>query len=164
MLLLVTESEVQSFWLLDSLIGDKVPSSMPVCLSTVYRALIIYHLGYYTAGMTGLEVDHFVLQTLLQSVDAILVRSRFVSVTCCCACRKRTPRLIERLKQLKIDIQVLTSRWFICLFVDALPVEVRGWAVSQTDRQTDTHSLILFRLYFEFGIVSSLKATKSFSV
>jgi hypothetical protein len=110
MLLLVTGSEVQSFWLLDSLLGNKVPST------------------YYTAGMTGLEVDHFVLQTLLQSVpwNGLLL----LSVRCCyCACRKRTPRFLERLKQLNIDIQVMTSRWFICLFVDALPVETlfRVW-------------------------------------
>jgi hypothetical protein len=130
MLLLVTGSEVQSFWLLDSLLGNKVPSSMPImlCLCKQYRALTLFHLAYYTAGMTGLEVDHFVLQTLLQSVpwNGLLL----LSVRCCyCACRKRTPRFLERLKQLNIDIQVMTSRWFICLFVDALPVETlfRVW-------------------------------------
>ncbi|XP_062522123.1 growth hormone-regulated TBC protein 1-like [Corticium candelabrum] len=89
-LLLVTKNEEQSFWLLDSLIGHRVPSS------------------YYSTGMEGLQTDHFVLHSLLL---------------------KRTPRLVGHLQQHQIDLQVVTSRWFICLFVDVLPIEtlLRVW-------------------------------------
>jgi len=59
-------------------------------------------LDYYTAMMTGLRVD-------LRVLDSLVV--------------EYLPNLHQHLTRLSIDLSPITMNWFLCLFVNTLPVE-----------------------------------------
>lgn len=58
---------------------------------------------YYTAAMLGLKTDQEVLGELV---------------------KVKTPAVWQLMQQHNVMWSLVVSRWFICLFIDILPVEV----------------------------------------
>nr|XP_045370699.1 growth hormone-regulated TBC protein 1 isoform X2 [Camelus bactrianus] len=88
-LILMTDSEEESFWLLDALVGSILPD-------------------YYSPSMLGLKTDQEVLGELV---------------------RTRLPAVAALMDRHGVPWTLVVSRWFLCLFVDVLPVEtvLRIW-------------------------------------
>lgn len=64
---------------------------------------MLFHLDYYTQTMLGLKVDQEVLGELVKS---------------------KVPAVWQTMNQHDVMWTLVVSRWFICLYVDVLPVEV----------------------------------------
>lgn len=62
------------------------------------------YLDYYTQTMLGLKMDHEVLGELV---------------------RMKIPAVWQAMNRHNVMWTLVVSRWFICLYVDILPVEVR---------------------------------------
>ncbi|XP_053419012.1 growth hormone-regulated TBC protein 1 isoform X2 [Nycticebus coucang] len=102
-LILITQNEEESFWLLDALVGRILPD-------------------YYSPAMLGLKTDQEVLGELVTT---------------------KLPAVGALLDHHSVPWTLLVSRWFICLFVDVLPVEtvLRVW-----DCLFNEGSKIIFRV------------------
>ncbi len=85
LLLLVTKSEENTFWLLKILVEQILPD-------------------YYGPTMEGVVVDIDVLGELV---------------------RLKAPAVHRHVLDLGLPWPVVTTKWFICLFAEVLPVEVR---------------------------------------
>lgn len=119
-LLIITKDEEKSFWLMDALIGRILPG---VCwklvgLCTVIVGFILIPLlreqavtsvgfcvvtDYYTPAMLGLKTDQEVLGELV---------------------RLKLPGVWQTMMDHNVMWTLVVSRWFICLYIDILPVEV----------------------------------------
>lgn len=97
--------------------------------------------------MHGLITDINTLERLVDAVD---------------------PRINQHFKSLDVTWPIVVTKWFICLFVEVLPIEVSlinflYYVLHR--RKTSKYVLYLFyfRQYFEFGIVYLQKGIKYYS-
>uniref|UniRef100_A0A3B1KHY8 Growth hormone-regulated TBC protein 1 n=1 Tax=Astyanax mexicanus TaxID=7994 RepID=A0A3B1KHY8_ASTMX len=88
-LLIITNDEEKSFWLMDALVGRILPD-------------------YYTPAMLGLKTDQEVLGELV---------------------RVKVPAVWRVMTQHNVMWTLVVSRWFLCLYIDVLPMEtvLRIW-------------------------------------
>jgi Rab-GTPase-TBC domain/FYVE zinc finger len=63
---------------------------------------------YYSNALAGLHIDQAVFEDLVQ---------------------EKLPKVFDRLKELEVPLQPLTLNWFLCLFINTLPLEttLRIW-------------------------------------
>ncbi|UYV70172.1 GRTP1 [Cordylochernes scorpioides] len=112
MLLLVTENEENAFWLLVCLVQHILPP------------------GYYTSSMSGLLMDIEVFSLLLQEgfnhpiLDVVQQQCLKWVLS-----RIKDPEVSEQLKKHDVPLNLVASKWFICLYADVLPIEtlLRLW-------------------------------------
>jgi hypothetical protein len=67
------------------------------------------------------------------------------------------PEIYHHLEEVGIPIQLISIPWFMCLYINCLPLEV-----TLTDHY-NLFSFSVFRLYIEFWIASFMREEKSFS-
>ena len=119
-LLIITKDEEKSFWLMDALIGRILPG-MPTQiffghLPFLHPQALLFpytHSGemislrhvvdYYSPAMLGLKTDQEVLGDLVNA---------------------KAPAVGQLMSQFPGIWTLVVSRWFICLYIDVLPVEV----------------------------------------
>lgn len=79
-----------------------------ICFAFIYYltcfTFMLLFLDYYTQNMLGLQMDQEVLGELI---------------------RLKVPTVWKVLNQHNVMWTLVVSRWFICLYIDILPVEVR---------------------------------------
>lgn len=99
---------------------------------------------YYSPSMLGLKTDQEVLGELV---------------------RTKLPAVAALMDSHGLLWTLVVSRWFICLFVDVLPVEVRapGSDWGRLGGHALTRCLFLCRPCFASGIVCSTRAPRSSS-
>lgn len=73
---------------------------------TLLTLLTLHLLDYYTPVMLGLKTDQEVLGELV---------------------KVKVPAVWQAMVEHNVMWTLVVSRWFICLFIDILPVEVREW-------------------------------------
>ncbi|KAM6447370.1 growth hormone-regulated TBC protein 1 isoform 1-T1 [Liasis olivaceus] len=106
-LILITRNEEESFWLLDALIGRILPGMSESHLG-IHFLCFLFPLNYYSPEMMGLKTDQEVLGYLV---------------------KMKIPAVAELMEKHGNLWTLVVSRWFICLFIDILPVEtvLRIW-------------------------------------
>lgn len=131
-------------------------------MSTDFWVLVSSLQDYYSPAMLGLKTDQEVLGELV---------------------KMKVPAVAELMERHGVMWTLVVSRWFICLFIDILPVEVTGNKVLLiythyhhcifaalavkiywTSRSCNLNSLLSCRLCSEYGIVYSMKGQRSSSV
>lgn len=111
-------------------------------------------VDYYSPAMLGLKTDQQVLGDLVKT---------------------KAPAIGQLMDQYPGIWTLLVSRWFICLFIDILPIEVKTCIIDKTETgiraDVEVHYFTdicpiscICRQFCGSGTVSSMKALRCFSV
>ena len=73
---------------------------------------ILVLIDYFTPAMLGLKMDQEVLGELV---------------------KVKSPKVWQTMMEQNVTWTLVVSRWFICLYIDVLPVEVSEFAKSEMD-------------------------------
>lgn len=73
---------------------------------------ILVLVDYFTPAMLGLKMDQEVLGELV---------------------KVKNPKVWQTMMDQNVTWTLVVSRWFICLYIDVLPVEVREFHQSQME-------------------------------
>lgn len=137
------------------------PSVLWKTMSTAYWILVSSLQDYYSPAMMGLKTDQEVLGELV---------------------KLKVPAVAELMERHGVMWTLVVSRWFICLFIDILPVEVSGdiqfflmyihnhyficgalVIISYWKTGSNLNSLLSCRPCSEYGTVCSTKGQRSSS-
>ncbi|XP_056435596.1 growth hormone-regulated TBC protein 1-A-like isoform X3 [Gadus chalcogrammus] len=107
-LLIITKDEEKSFWLMDALIGRILPVLLFPYTHSGEIITLRRVVDYYSPAMLGLKTDQEVLGDLVKA---------------------KAPAVGQLMTQFPGIWTLVVSRWFICLYIDVLPVEtvLRIW-------------------------------------
>lgn len=80
-----------------------------------HAKILVFNSDYYTPAMLGLKTDQEVLGELVKA---------------------KVPAVWQAMNQHNVMWSLVVSRWFICLYIDVLPMEVRK-KLCRTFKQAD---------------------------